>query len=44
MDQPNYLTDFQVEVARIFFGLKATDCYLVTGGAALPRDPPIRAQ
>ena len=35
MDQPNYLTDFQVEVARIFFGLKATDGYLVTGGAAL---------
>ena len=33
--EPDHLTTFQVEVARIFFGLKASGGYLVAGGAAL---------
>lgn len=32
----DHLTPFQVEVARIFFELKASSGYLVAGGAALP--------
>lgn len=32
---PDHLTTFQVDVARIFFGLKASGGYLVAGGAAL---------
>lgn len=34
MDEPAFLTTFQVHVARIFFGLKA-DGYVVAGGAGL---------
>lgn len=34
MGQPN-LTDFQIEVARVFFGLKESGGFLVAGGAAL---------
>lgn len=33
--ESDHLTTFQVEVARIFFGLKASGGYLVAGGAAL---------
>ncbi len=33
--EPDHLTIFQVEVARIFFGLKASGGYLVAGDAAL---------
>ena len=33
--EPDHLTPFQVEVARIFFDLKASGGYLVAGGAAL---------
>jgi hypothetical protein len=29
------LTDFQIEVARIFFGLPASDGFLLAGGGAL---------
>jgi hypothetical protein len=29
------LTTFQVHIARVFFGLKASDGYVVAGGAAL---------
>lgn len=35
MDQPDNLTTRQVDVAGIFFGLKASGGYLVAGGAAL---------
>ena len=34
-DDADALTDFQVEVARIFFGLRASKGYLAAGGAAL---------
>jgi hypothetical protein len=33
--EPDHLTTFQVDVARFFFGLKASDGFLVGGGAAL---------
>lgn len=33
--EPDHLTPFQVEVAGIFFGLKASGGYVVAGGAAL---------
>jgi hypothetical protein len=29
------LTDFQIEVARLFFGLPASDGFLLAGGGAL---------
>jgi len=32
---PTMLTDFQVEVARLFFSLPASDRFLLAGGAAL---------
>lgn len=35
MDESDFLTIFQVQVARIFFGLKASDGYVVAGGAGL---------
>lgn len=35
MDRPDQLTSFQVELAGIFFSLKASKGYLVAGGAAL---------
>ena len=35
MDESDFLTTFQVQVARIFFGLKASDGYVVAGGAGL---------
>ena len=31
----DHLTTFQVHIARIFFGLKASQGYVVAGGAAL---------
>jgi Nucleotidyl transferase AbiEii toxin, Type IV TA system len=34
-DADTYLTDFQVEVARLFFGLPSSDGFLLAGGAAL---------
>jgi len=33
--EPTVLTDFQVEVARLFFSLPASDRFLLAGGAAL---------
>lgn len=33
--RPEHLSDLQVEVARVFFGLPAAEGYLVAGGAAL---------
>ncbi len=33
--KPTVLTDFQVEVARLFFSLAASDRFLLAGGAAL---------
>ena len=35
MSRPEALTPVQVEVARIFFGLKASQGFLVAGGSAL---------
>ena len=35
--ESDHLMTFQVEAARIFFGLKASGGYLVAGGAALSR-------
>lgn len=35
MEGEDHLTTFQVHIARIFFGLKASQGYLVAGGAAL---------
>ena len=35
MGAPEFLTTFQVQVARVFFGLRASDGYLVAGGAGL---------
>ncbi len=35
MADPAFLTSFQVQVAGIFFGLRASDGYLVAGGAGL---------
>ena len=35
MDELDFLTTFQKQVARIFFGLKASEGYLVAGDAGL---------
>jgi len=35
MDESDFLTRFQVQVAGIFFGLRASDGYVVAGGAGL---------
>jgi hypothetical protein len=35
MDRPQQLTNFQIDLAGIFFALDASDGYLVAGGAAL---------
>jgi hypothetical protein len=34
---PEGLTDFQVEVARAFFGLAESEGFLLAGGAPHPR-------
>lgn len=35
MTAPEFLSTFQIAVARIFFGLEASKGYVVAGGAAL---------